>query len=182
MSPLDVTYSHGWELLPSSSELGRAISRKGSKGSAMFTTNSPYEHRWLLHPPPGARLIDTGAARWWVDPCGVVCNQSYIDGVVTAEHLRAGFRAALELTGGGRAPLAAEAGPLSSATREARDLLAGPETAAVFTAMAVVVTSPVARTVMNFFVRFSKPSVPVRVFTAPDQALDWARSYLEPRV
>ncbi len=136
-------------------------------------------HPWLLRPPLGATLIDTGAARWWIEPSGVVCNQSYIDGAVTVDHLRAGFQATLELTGGKRAPLAAEAGPLSSTTREARDLLAGDEACAVYTAMAVVVASPVARTIMNFFVRFSKPRLPVRVFTSADQALDWACSYLE---
>lgn len=131
----------------------------------------------LLHPPDGARVIDTGAARWWLDPSGVVCNQGYATHV-TAEHIRAGFRASREL-GGGRCPLVAEAGPFGGSDREARDLLSGPEAAAVFLAMAVVVRSPVARTLMNFFVRFARPPFPVRVFTSPADAVAWASGFCE---
>ncbi|MFO0554007.1 MAG: hypothetical protein U0271_36845 [Polyangiaceae bacterium] len=128
---------------------------------------------WLVSPPPGARIIDTGAARWWLEG-PYVCNQSYVE-LVTADHLRAGFRAAQELSGGRRVPLVAESGPLSGANREARDLLAGPEAAAVFSAMGVLVRSPVARTIMNLFVRLQSPPFPLRVFTDPTAARDWAR-------
>jgi hypothetical protein len=133
---------------------------------------------FLLHPPAGARIIDTGAARWWLDPSGVVCNHSYADHV-TSQNIRDGLRAALELSGGRRAPLVAEAGPLGGSDREARDLLVGPEATAAYSAMAVVVRSPVARTLMNFFVRFSKPPFPVQVFTSPSEALAWAAGFVE---
>jgi hypothetical protein len=77
--------------------------------------------------------------------------------------------------------LVAEAGPFGGSEREARDLLAGSEAAAVYSAMAVVVSSPVARTLMNFFVRFAGPPYPVRVFTAPSEAVAWAVGFREPR-
>jgi hypothetical protein len=132
----------------------------------------------LLRPAAGARVIDTGAARWWLDPSGVVCNHSYADHV-SAQHIRDGLRAAVELSGGRRIPLVAEAGPFGGSDREARDLLAGPEAAAVYTAMAVVVRSPVARTLMNFFVRFARPPFPVQVFTSPSEAIAWAAGFRE---
>jgi len=130
---------------------------------------------WLLVPPEGARIIDTGAARWWIDD-GIVFNQSSVAGSVTAGHIRAGFEATKQLSGGRRCPLVAEAGPLADSTREARDLLAGPEAAAVYCAMGVLVNSPVARTIMNLFVRISSPPFEVRVFTSADEARDWARA------
>ena len=135
---------------------------------------------WLVVPPPGARVVDTGAARWWSEGEGLVCNQSYV-ATVTAEHLRAGFRVAREMGEGRKVALVAESGPLSQATRESRVVLAGPESAAVFAAMAVVVRSPVARAIMNFFVRLSSPPFPLRMFTSPDDARAWARSELAAR-
>lgn len=128
---------------------------------------------FVLVPPEGARVIDTGAARWWSEGA-YLCNQSYVDGRVTVEHLRAGFEAARELSGGARVPLIAEAGPMTGATRDARDALAGPEAAARFRAMAVIVGSPVTRTLMNLFVRLSSPPFPVRMFSDPTEARAWA--------
>lgn len=133
--------------------------------------------RWLVVPPPGARVVDTGAARWWSEGGGLVCNQSYV-ATVTAEHLRSGFQVAREMGEGEKVVLVAESGPLSQATRESRALLAGPESAAVFAAMAVVVRSPVARAIMNFFVRLSSPPFPLRMFTSADDARAWARAEL----
>ena len=53
-------------------------------------------------------------------------------------------------------------------------MLAGPEAAETYLAMAVLVRSPVARVIMNFFARFSAPPFPVRVFTDVDEARAWA--------
>lgn len=128
---------------------------------------------WLLCPPTGAHIVDSGAARWWAEAGGLVCNQSYVRHV-TVEHLRAGFQAARALADGRRVALVAESGPLSETTREARQELAGAEAASVFCAMAVLVRSPVARTIMNFFVRFSSPPFPVRVFSTASDARAWA--------
>lgn len=136
---------------------------------------------WLVVPPGGARVVDSGAARWWAEGNGVVCNQSYLR-LVTPEHLRAGFAVVRELSNGSKIALVAESGPLSETTREARRLLAGPEAAAIFSAMAVVVRSPVARTIMSFFVRFSTPPFPVKVFTSAEEARAWAATQVSGQV
>jgi len=128
---------------------------------------------WLLVPPVGAAIVDSGGARWWFED-GVLFNQSYIAGAVTGEHIRAGFAAARSLTGGRRAPLLAEAGPLQESTREARDLLASAEAAEIYTVMGVLVRSVVARTIMNLFVRLASPPFEVRVFSDAASARAWA--------
>lgn len=135
----------------------------------------PKTRSWLLVPPEGARIIDTGAARWWIED-GVVCSQTYFPGSVNEEQVRAGFEATRQLGGGRPCPLLAEAGPQSNgSTREARDLLAGSEAAAVYRGMGVMVNSPVARTLMNLFVRVSPPPFAVRMFTSVDEARAWAK-------
>jgi len=140
--------------------------------------DSPPTRPWLLVPPPGARIIDTGAARWWIED-GIVCSQTYLPGSVTVEQVRAGFEAARQLGGGQRCPLLAEAGAQANgSTRDARDLLAGPEGAAAYRGMGVMVGSPVARTLMNLFIRISPPPFEVRVFTSADAARTWAKGLI----
>ena len=127
----------------------------------------------LLTPPSGVDPTDSGAALWWRHADGIVCNRSYA-ARVTPEHLRKGFAISRELGHGRKVVLVSEAGPLAGTSREARDLLAGPEACATYLAMAVLVRSPVARTIMNFFMRFSSPPFEVRIFTHPPDAIAWA--------
>ena len=128
--------------------------------------------RWHLRPPPGARIVDTGRARWWRDG-DLIFNQSYAE-EVTAAQIRAGLKGALELAEGRRLPLVAESGPLSGATHEARAVLAGSEAAEALAAMAVLVGSPVARMVMNVFTGLMSPRLSVRLFTDVAAARAWA--------
>ena len=129
--------------------------------------------KWALRPPSGAEIIDTGAARWWAEGPRTVCNQSYTT-KVTPDNLRAGFQACGDLSEDLPIVLIAESGPLAETTREARLLLAGSEAAAVYGAMAVVVSSPVAAVIMRFFVRFARPPFTVQVFSSAEAARGWA--------
>ena len=135
-----------------------------------------HAYAWSLVPGEGARVLDTGVARWWIED-GVLCSQNYADATITADHVRAGFAAAAQLAGPRAAPLIAEGAHQTLATREARELLSGPEAAARYTAMAVVARSPVARTLMKFFTRLTTPPFPVAVFAAADEARGWARAH-----
>ena len=130
---------------------------------------------WSLMPGEGTDVIDTGVARWWVED-GVLCSQNYADETITEAHVRAGFAAARTLSAGRPAPLIAEGAHQTLATREARELLAGAEAMAHYTAMAVVARSPVARTLMQFFTRLTAPRFPVSVFATAEEARAWART------
>lgn len=132
---------------------------------------------WLLRPPAGTRVVESAVSRWWLED-GVVCSQQSGREPITADVIRAGFRTALSLTGGRCAPLLAEGRNSSASTREARDLMSSEEAAAVYCAMGVLVGSPVARTLMNFFMRFSSPPYPVRCFSSPEEARAWARAHV----
>lgn len=138
---------------------------------AVMESRDP-ERPWLLSPPLGAEIVETPMSRWWLES-GVLCCQRTGSTLVTADDVRAGFRVAFSLTGGRKAPLIAEARHATASTREARDVLAT-EAANVYLALAVVVGSPVARTLMNFFLRFSSPAYPARCFNSATEARVWA--------
>jgi len=129
------------------------------------------DHVYFPQPTPGTRVIETGGARWWRKG-DLIFNQAYAE-LVTGDHIRDGPRCSLELAAGRRIPTVSEAGPLSGATREARELLAGPAGAEAL-AIAVLVASPVARVVINVFMRLMSPRIPVRLFGDVAAARAWA--------
>ncbi len=64
-------------------------------------------------------------------------------------------------------------------TREARELASRPESYELQLASAIVVTSVSNRLMGNFIIRFHKPPVPTKLFSDPDSALTWLKTYLK---
>lgn len=67
-----------------------------------------------------------------------------------------------------------------SLSREARAYFAGAESAEVFRATALIVSSPLSRAIGNFFLGLNRAKMPTRLFTSVDEALAWLRSFREP--
>ena len=82
------------------------------------------------------------------------------------------------LCGGVRRPVLVDLRGVRSMTRECRKYFAGPETAAAEAAAALLVVSPIARAIGNFFMGLNKPLMPTRLFTSEDDALVWLRGYV----
>jgi hypothetical protein len=80
---------------------------------------------------------------------------------------------------GSPVPVLVDLSELSAAVnRAARQYFAGPETAAVESAAALLIRSPVSRVVGNFFLGLNRPQVPTRLFTSKTDALAWLAGYL----
>src|SRR5262245_59003398 len=60
-------------------------------------------------------------------------------------------------------------------TRECREHFAGPEHAAIFTRCALIVSSPIAKIIGNFFLGANAPLRPTRLFTNKVEALKWLK-------
>ena len=63
------------------------------------------------------------------------------------------------------------------ATKECRAFLAGPETAKVQSACALIITSPFAKLIGSFFLGVNKPLFPTKLFTDPEKAEKWISQY-----
>jgi hypothetical protein len=63
--------------------------------------------------------------------------------------------------------------------REARQYYAGPQYAAVVSATALLVRSPVGRLIGSFVRRLTRPLSPIRTFTSESEALAWLKGFLE---
>jgi hypothetical protein len=88
------------------------------------------------------------------------------------------IRAVNTMCGGVRRPVLVDLRGLRSMTRECRKYFAGPETAEAESAVALLVMSPVARAIGNFFMGLNKPLVPTRLFTSEPEAVVWLSGFV----
>lgn len=65
---------------------------------------------------------------------------------------------------------------VSSFNKAARDYLASPEGTQLIKAAAILCESPATAMIGNFFVKVSRPSIPVRLFTNRERAIGWLRN------
>jgi hypothetical protein len=82
------------------------------------------------------------------------------------------------LCGGVRRPALVDLRELRAMSRECRKYFAGPQTAEVESAVALLVVSPLTRAIGNFFMGINKTVVPTRLFTSESEALVWLRGFV----
>jgi len=107
-----------------------------------------------------------------------VLEYHYSDGaVVGLPEARRMVDAALDLVGeAAPCPTVVVAGDVKVVTREARQFFAeSEENRAISSCVGLVVTSPVARVIGNFFMGLNKPRVPTRLFKTVDDAVRWVK-------
>jgi hypothetical protein len=63
--------------------------------------------------------------------------------------------------------------------RAAREYYAGTELAAVVSAAALLISSPVGRVIGTFFLRIAHSATPIRLFTNEQEALAWLEQFRE---
>jgi hypothetical protein len=66
-------------------------------------------------------------------------------------------------------------------SKAARDYLAN-EGSELISTVALLISSPVMRVVVNFYLKIDKPKVPTVAFTEKDKALDYLNKYVEQNV
>jgi len=79
---------------------------------------------------------------------------------------------------GVRRPVLVDITEVKSMTRECRVYFAGPETAKVEAAAALLIRSPLTKAIGNFFMGLNKPLFPTRLFTSESEAIGWLSSFL----
>jgi len=87
-------------------------------------------------------------------------------------------RAIGTLCAGRRRPVFVDMSAIKFMSREARTYFAGPETAEVESAAALLIRSPLTKAIGNFFMGLNKPLFPTRLFTSEAEALAWLRGFV----
>ena len=120
--------------------------------------------------------IVTRTARYSLGADGIIRSTNLPGARETLADAEENLRVLASLAGGSRRPLLADVRLLRDMNREARVFYGRPEFARVLSASAVVVGSPVTRTLINFILVMYKPRYPIRLFTSETEALAWLRS------
>jgi hypothetical protein len=117
-------------------------------------------------------------ARVWIGEDGI-CRIVHVPGAeITLQDAQETMAAYLKLNKGKRLPLLVDTKTMRSISREARHYYASAEAAAVASAVALMVETPVSKVLGNFYLGLSNPHLPSRLFTAEGPALEWLKGYL----
>ncbi len=85
----------------------------------------------------------------------------------------------LEFQNGNWYPLLSNIKSIKNNTKEARDYMASKEACEGITAAAILIDSPVGKTIGNFLIFCSKPVVPSKIFTDEAESIQWLQQYTE---
>lgn len=83
----------------------------------------------------------------------------------------------LEITNGERYPSVVDARNLKSQSKEAQDYYAGAENLKLVKCIALLVGNPFTKMFGNIFLKLKKPLYPFKIFTAMEDALEWAKEH-----
>lgn len=79
----------------------------------------------------------------------------------------------------GARPILVDINTIKSVSKESRGIYSSKETAEIFSAAALLVGNPVSRIMGNFYLGLNKSTMPVRMFTDPDQAWSWLITFIK---
>ena len=126
---------------------------------------------------PPSHAIKSATGYTWLDDKGIVFAIAEPHDVHSLEHAVENHRIIAEIAGGVRRPFVINMTHVKSMSREARAFYAGPVPAENITACAIITDSNIGKIVANFFIGLTKPSVPTRMFTEYEPALEWLEQY-----
>ncbi len=81
-------------------------------------------------------------------------------------------------TAGKTYPAIIDLSTIRSVAADARAYHAGPETAEVISAAALIIKNPISKVIGNFFLSLNKPIYPVQLFISEEDAKVWLKSYI----
>lgn len=123
-------------------------------------------------------VIETRTGQTWLRHDGILQAESHPDSEHRLQDAIENLAASARLARGVQRPTLICLRQIKSMNREARQYYSGPESAKLYVAAALLIDSPVARVIGNFFLGLNKSSIPTRLFSSETEAIDWLRSYL----
>jgi hypothetical protein len=109
---------------------------------------------------------------------GIAITRVKDDADVTITEAKANTSTIIRLTGGRACPILVDTRRIRSISNEAREHFAMRGRMAHVNSIALLISSPVSRIIGNFYISLNRPSVPTRLFTDEEAALNWLRSHL----
>jgi hypothetical protein len=128
-----------------------------------------------IHPPAGAKLYETEIATFWMGPEGILYSISKPPRRTVA-NITANMAMVREISPNRKPPLLVYLCPSPVPDRETRKLVTRhlPE---LYSAMAMIADSRLAKLIMNILFSVNKPPIPMKTFSDPEKAKGWLSLY-----
>jgi len=123
-------------------------------------------------------VVELRSQLLWLDSDGILHTQVKPHTELTLEDARESLEHSRRLCAGKRHPVLVDLTNCKALRREARAYYAGEEAANPGLAVVLLIGSPLARVIGNFYMEFHKPVFPVRLFTSEAQAITWLKGFL----
>ncbi|MDO9300625.1 MAG: hypothetical protein Q7T89_04540 [Anaerolineales bacterium] len=88
------------------------------------------------------------------------------------------FEVFTSITSGKKSPLLVDTAAVQYYTREFREYYVSEAVSQTASAVALLVGSPLTRTMANFFLSVSKPRIPTRMFDSEAAAIKWLKEFI----
>lgn len=112
-----------------------------------------------------------------VNDSGIIVSTLKESVVITLEIAKKIREARISIWGDKFMPIITNVNGLGSIEDAARDYFASAESMKLLSSIAIVTNKKIQVQTMNFFILFSKPAVPTRLFTNFEEALKWSKNF-----
>jgi hypothetical protein len=119
---------------------------------------------------------EKGFSVFWFE--GDILASAYTIPNIDLAIARDGVHKRLSIVGDKSYPTFIDISKVKSITKEARDYLGTPEASKNIKAAGVLAGSYLSKIVGTFFLNFSRPAVPIKLFTSKAEAMRWLEKFL----
>jgi len=134
----------------------------------------------MIEVPNSPNVIDLPAYWTWMGDDGIVRTKVKPLAEVTLKEAQENSRVVNSFIAQTKRkyPLLIDSRNIKSITKEARDHFSIRNRDTGINSFAVLIESPLSRIIGNFFMGLNKPSIPAKLFTNEQDALEWLKQYL----
>jgi hypothetical protein len=123
------------------------------------------------------KVFKTKTAKLWVEK-GILHCRVFPGAKITIENAREIMDVSLRLANGKKVPVLGDMRNVKSIPKESRDYLSGKEATKTASSLALLIESPISKIIGNFLMGLNKPSYPVKLFTAKNEAIQWLKGFI----
>ena len=126
-----------------------------------------------------SEVVETETDRQWLGEDGIL----YIECLPSVEYNLATAKCSTDtlrqVAGGKKRPVLIDIRKIKSVSREAREHFTSDYVREIASAIALLVSSPLSKTIANLVLALNNPNYPLRAFNSKTEALEWLQEFIE---
>jgi len=132
----------------------------------------------ILQPPADAQVEYGPSGPIWIDRNSIIFVVDEGLKEHSLEDARASVQITMRLSAGVPLPMLIDFTNVRGMRRDVREYYTSEECSVLVTAVAIMTRSSIGRMVANFFLGINKTRVPTRLFSKPEEAVNWLKTYV----